>query len=146
MKRHSIYNLNLTVHALHGQRQIVNIRVDQAGKHTVLTFCPVRKNLNSQSELTPPFSVTAGVCNTIFCNGRSFSIPILCCRDYFRRLTTSRTDCIPPVGRGNISTVINGMPSSSPPSHAARWSSCKSTYRVMLAKFRLATAISRRGP
>ena len=47
MTKHRIHKFTLTVHALHGQRQIVNIRVDRAGKHTVLTFCPVRKNLNS---------------------------------------------------------------------------------------------------
>ena len=41
-----------------------NIRVDRARKHSVLTFCPVRKNLNSQSELHPPFSVKAEVCIT----------------------------------------------------------------------------------
>ena len=34
----------LLLNVLPGRRQIVNIRVDRADKHTVLTFCPVPKD------------------------------------------------------------------------------------------------------
>ena len=51
--KHRIHKFNLTVHALHGQRQIINIRVDRAGKHTVLTFLPGPKISKLRMELQP---------------------------------------------------------------------------------------------
>ena len=47
-----MHKVNLNVHALPGQRQIVNIRADRAGKHTVLTFCPVLKKTKLPAGVT----------------------------------------------------------------------------------------------
>ena len=115
-----MYKFNLNVHALPSQRQIVNIRADRVGKHTVLTFCPVLKKTKLQ----------AGV--------------MVCCRVQVGRSASSSDDRIPPVARGNVSAVMSGMWSSSPTQHATRWASCISKYLVRLVRFHRGSAMSRR--